>query len=51
MTHGADTSFLVAVEVIEHAEHADALRVLNDLLEKAIVWRLRRRCLLNLCTW
>ncbi len=34
MTHGADTSFLVAVEVVEHAQHGDALRVLNDLLDK-----------------
>ena len=33
MTHGADTSFLVAVEVVEHAQHGDALRVLNDLLD------------------
>lgn len=32
MTHGADTTFLIAVEIIEHEHHADALRVLNELL-------------------
>jgi predicted nucleic acid-binding protein len=32
VTHGADTTFLIAVEIIEHEHHADALRVLNDLL-------------------
>ena len=32
MTHGADTSFLVAVEIVEHAHHADASRVLGELL-------------------
>lgn len=32
MTHGADTSFLVAVEIVEHAHHADALRLLGELL-------------------
>ncbi len=34
MTHGADTSFLVAVEIVEHANHADALRLLGNLLER-----------------
>ena len=34
MTHGADTSFLVAVEIVEHEQHVDALRVLNELLDK-----------------
>ena len=34
MTHGADTSFLVAVEIVEHASHADALRVLGELLAR-----------------
>ncbi len=34
MTHGADTSFLVAVEIVEHASHVDALRVLGELLAR-----------------
>ena len=34
MTHGADTSFLVAVEIVEHASHADAMRVLGELLAR-----------------
>lgn len=34
MTHGADTSFLVAVEIIEHERHSDALRALSELLDK-----------------
>ncbi len=34
MTHGADTSFLVAVEIVEHASHADALRVLGELIAR-----------------
>ncbi len=34
MTHGADTSFLVAVEIIEHERHTDALRALSELLDK-----------------
>ena len=34
MTRGADTSFLVAVEIVEHAHHADALRVLGELLAR-----------------
>ena len=32
MTHGLDTSFLLAVEIVEHAQHADALRLLTELL-------------------
>ena len=34
MTHGADTSFLVAVEIVEHAHHADAMRLLGELLAR-----------------
>ena len=34
MTHGADTSFLVAVEIVEHTNHASALRLLNELLAR-----------------
>jgi predicted nucleic acid-binding protein len=34
VTHGADTSFLVAVEIIEHASHADAQRVLGELITR-----------------
>ena len=34
MTHGVDTSFLVAVEITEHACHADALRLLEALLAR-----------------
>jgi len=32
VTHGLDTSFLLAVEIVEHAHHADALRLLTELL-------------------
>jgi predicted nucleic acid-binding protein len=32
VTHGLDTSFLLAVEIVEHAQHADALRLLTELL-------------------
>jgi predicted nucleic acid-binding protein len=34
VTHGADTSFLLAVEIVEHAHHAEALRLLGELLER-----------------
>jgi predicted nucleic acid-binding protein len=34
VTHGADTSFLVAVEIIEHALHTEARRLLEELLAK-----------------
>jgi predicted nucleic acid-binding protein len=34
VTHGADTSFLLAVEIVEHAHHAEALRLLRELLER-----------------
>lgn len=34
MTHGADTSLLVAVEIVEHEHHADALSVLRELLTR-----------------
>jgi predicted nucleic acid-binding protein len=34
VTHGADTSFLVAVEITEHAPHADALGLLEALLAR-----------------
>ena len=34
MTHGADTSFLVAVEIVEHLHHADASRLLGELLAR-----------------
>ena len=34
MTHGLDTSFLLAVEIVEHAHHADALRLLAELLAR-----------------
>ena len=39
MKHGADTSFLVAVEIVEHANHAEGLRVLGELLAHGAVWR------------
>ena len=32
MTHGADTSFLVAFEIQEHAQHAAAFSLLEKLL-------------------
>jgi len=32
VTHGADTSFLAAVEVTEHPRHADAAHLLEELL-------------------
>jgi predicted nucleic acid-binding protein len=32
--HGADTSFLVAVEIIEHERHVDALRILRESLTR-----------------
>jgi predicted nucleic acid-binding protein len=32
VTHGLDTSFFLAVEIVEHAHHADALRLLTELL-------------------
>jgi len=34
VTHGLDTSFLLAVEIVEHAHHADALRLLAELLAR-----------------
>ena len=34
MTHGLDTSFLLAVEIVEHAQHAEALRLLGELLAR-----------------
>ena len=34
MTHGADTSFLVAVEIVEQAHHAEALRLLGELVAR-----------------
>ena len=34
MTHGLDTSFLLAVEIVEHAHHAEALRLLGELLAR-----------------
>jgi len=34
VTHGADTSFLVAVEIVEHAHHACALRAPGELLAR-----------------
>ncbi len=34
MTHGADTSFLVAVEIKEHARNADAMALLDELLTR-----------------
>ena len=34
MTHGLDTSFLLAVEIVEHAQHAEALRLLGELLTR-----------------
>jgi predicted nucleic acid-binding protein len=36
VTHGADTTFLVAVEIVEHEHHADALRVLDQLLDSIL---------------
>ena len=32
MTHGLDTSFLLAVQIVEHAHHADALRLLAEFV-------------------
>lgn len=32
MIHGVDTGFLVAAELLEHAEHADARATLSRLL-------------------
>lgn len=34
MTHGVDTSFLLAVEIVEHAHHIEALRLLGELLAR-----------------
>ncbi len=34
MTHGIDTSFLIAVEIAEHAHHAEARRLLTELIAK-----------------
>jgi predicted nucleic acid-binding protein len=34
VTHGLDTSFLLAVEIVEHAHHAEALRLLWELLAR-----------------
>jgi len=34
VTHGVDTSFLLAVEIVEHAHHIDALRLLGELLAR-----------------
>ena len=34
MTHGLDTSFLLAVEIVEHTHHAEALRLLGELLAR-----------------
>ena len=34
MTYGIDTSFLLAVEIVEHAHHAEALRLLGELLTR-----------------
>lgn len=34
MTHGADTTFLVAAEILEHEHHVDASRVLDELLSR-----------------
>jgi predicted nucleic acid-binding protein len=34
VTHGADTSFRVAVEIVEHAHHADTSRLLGELLAR-----------------
>lgn len=34
MTHGADTSFLVAVEIREHRDHAEARRWLEEVLAR-----------------
>jgi hypothetical protein len=46
VSHGLDTSFLLAVEIVEHAHHADALRLLAELLTQgdrvAIAPRIQR---------
>jgi predicted nucleic acid-binding protein len=34
VTHGLDTSFLLAVEIVEHVHHADALGLLAKLLAR-----------------
>jgi hypothetical protein len=34
VTHGADTSFLLAIEIVEHAHHIEALRLLGELLAR-----------------
>jgi len=34
VTHGVDTSFVLAVEIVEHAHHVEALRLLGELLAR-----------------
>ena len=34
MTHGVDTSFLLVVEILEHAHDVEALRLLGELLAR-----------------
>jgi predicted nucleic acid-binding protein len=34
VTHGVDTSFLIAVEIAEHSEHAGARNLLTELISK-----------------
>ena len=34
MTHGVDTSFMLAVEIVEHAHHIEASRLLGELLAR-----------------
>jgi predicted nucleic acid-binding protein len=34
VTHGADTSFLIAVEIIEHASHVEAQRLLGEVIAR-----------------
>jgi len=34
VTHGVDTSFLLAVEIVEHVHHLEALRLLEELVAR-----------------
>jgi predicted nucleic acid-binding protein len=34
VTYGIDPSFLLAVEIAEHAHHAEAVRLLGELLAR-----------------
>jgi predicted nucleic acid-binding protein len=34
VTYGIDTSFILAVEIVEHAHHAEAVRLVGELLAR-----------------